>query len=266
MLTRALEHVLATLAPYLDEIVLVGGWAHRFHAADPRARARGLDPLATFDVDVDLPETLAPHGVTLRERLLSEFRETIESDSRPPACRYAPIDATSEIHAIDFVTPRQGSSSPARVARTIGGVGAWMLPHVDLLLVRPWIVDLVLPTTRARVSLRVAHPTAYLTQKILVLAQRGITGKHGKDALYVHDTLKLFGHDFSILAAEWDRIAREMAPGTRRKLRSCRATLESTSSTVLAAVAIARAQGRAPISAEEIALVCRTGLGEIFDR
>lgn len=266
MLTPALAHVLATLASYLDEIVIVGGWAHRFHAADPRANTRGLAPLATFDLDVALPEALAVHDVTLRECLLAEFRETIESDSRPPACRYASIDATSEIHYIDFVTPRQGSSSPERIARTIGGVGAWMLPHIDLLLVRPWLVDLVLPTTRSPVSLRVAHPTAYLSQKILVLAQRGVAGKHAKDALYVHDTLELFGHDLSDLAAEWDRIAREMAPGTRKKLRSSRTTLESTSGTVLAAVAIARAQGRAPITPEDFALTCRAGLGEIFDR
>ena len=51
------EFVLA-LEPWLGEVVLVGGWAHRLYRLDPRARKLDYLPLTTLDGDVAVPPKL----------------------------------------------------------------------------------------------------------------------------------------------------------------------------------------------------------------
>ena len=40
------------LDPWLAQVVLVGGWAHRLYRLDPRARKLNYPPLTTLDGDV----------------------------------------------------------------------------------------------------------------------------------------------------------------------------------------------------------------------
>ena len=56
--------------PWLDQAVLVGGWAHRLYRLDPRARKLGYLPLTTLDGDVAVPEKLKVEKSTIRQRLL----------------------------------------------------------------------------------------------------------------------------------------------------------------------------------------------------
>ena len=56
--------------PWLEQTVLVGGWAHRLYRNDPRARHLEYVPLTTLDGDVALPAKLKIEESTVRERLI----------------------------------------------------------------------------------------------------------------------------------------------------------------------------------------------------
>src|SRR6266478_3248182 len=47
--------VWSRLSPWLDQVVVIGGWAHRLHRLHPAAQALDYAPLQTLDADVALP-------------------------------------------------------------------------------------------------------------------------------------------------------------------------------------------------------------------
>jgi len=46
------------LAPWLDQVVIVGGWAHRLYRLHTLAQPLEYEPLATLDTDVAVPDKL----------------------------------------------------------------------------------------------------------------------------------------------------------------------------------------------------------------
>jgi len=44
-----------SLSPWLDQVVVIGGWAHRLHRFHPAAQALDLCPADDSDADVALP-------------------------------------------------------------------------------------------------------------------------------------------------------------------------------------------------------------------
>jgi hypothetical protein len=67
---EAFSKFIATLDPWLGEVVLVGGWAHRLYRLDSRARKLDYLPLTTLDGDVAVPPKLKKEESTVRKRLL----------------------------------------------------------------------------------------------------------------------------------------------------------------------------------------------------
>jgi hypothetical protein len=57
------------LTPWLDQVVIIGGWAHRLYRFHPLAQRLGYPPLMTLDADVALPNGLRAKGVDIHERL-----------------------------------------------------------------------------------------------------------------------------------------------------------------------------------------------------
>jgi hypothetical protein len=54
-----LARLIEALDPWLSQVVIIGGWAHRLYRLDPRAQKLAYPPLTTLDSDVDprhLPE------------------------------------------------------------------------------------------------------------------------------------------------------------------------------------------------------------------
>jgi hypothetical protein len=49
---------IGALDPWLDQVVLIGGWAHRLYRLDSRARNLEYLPLTTLDGDVAVPTKL----------------------------------------------------------------------------------------------------------------------------------------------------------------------------------------------------------------
>jgi hypothetical protein len=40
------------LEPWLDQVVIIGGWAHRLYRQHPLAQPLDYEPLGTFDTDI----------------------------------------------------------------------------------------------------------------------------------------------------------------------------------------------------------------------
>jgi hypothetical protein len=43
------------LEPWLDQVVIIGGWAHRLYRLHPLAQTLEHEPLGTFDTDIAVP-------------------------------------------------------------------------------------------------------------------------------------------------------------------------------------------------------------------
>ena len=75
------------IGPYLDRVVIVGGWAHRLFRLHPLAQTLPYAPLMTRDTDVALPTGITVGQESLRERLLSRgFHEQLRIRSAT-SCR-----------------------------------------------------------------------------------------------------------------------------------------------------------------------------------
>lgn len=56
---------LKALQPYLAELVVIGGWAHRLFGMHPGARAPGFQPLMTEDADIAAPVRIQHKGESI---------------------------------------------------------------------------------------------------------------------------------------------------------------------------------------------------------
>jgi hypothetical protein len=81
--------LIEALEPWLDQVVLIGGWAHRLYRLDPRAQGLTYPPLTTLDTDIAIPSKIEAKGTKVRDRLLvAGFREEFVGEDRPSATHY----------------------------------------------------------------------------------------------------------------------------------------------------------------------------------
>jgi len=263
--------VILALAPYLDDVVFVGGWAQRLFRLHPLAASKAPAPLMTLDADIAAPIALSNRGRTLRELLLgAHFVEDLSGSENPPKAKYR-LDAAGSL-CVEFITPLVGGNvrrdGTLDATATIQGVSAEKLRHVDLLLACPWTVELTSADGYAvgehAFPVKICNPASYLAQKVLALPSRR-PSKRGKDVLYIHDTLLLFGATLDELQALW--IA-EIRPRLAKKalaqvLGASEQFFGDVTDHSREAAHVARGAGRS-ISAGDLAAACRLGLSEIF--
>jgi len=105
---EAFSKFIVAVEPWLGEVVLVGGWAHRLYRLDPRARKLDYLPLTTLDGDVAVPPKLKKEESTVRKRLLQAgFEEEFIGEDRPPATHYH-YGKRGGFYA-EFLAPLEGS-------------------------------------------------------------------------------------------------------------------------------------------------------------
>jgi hypothetical protein len=81
---QGFARLIEALEPWLSQVVIIGGWAHRLFRCDSRAQSVGYQPIITLDTDVAVPTTLECNEKDVRSRLQDAgFRE--EFDHKPPA-------------------------------------------------------------------------------------------------------------------------------------------------------------------------------------
>ncbi len=152
----------------------------------------------------------------------------------------------------------------------MAGISAQKLRYVELLLFEPWTLRLTgqlgFPSGGAELPILVANPSSYLAQKVLSLHRRRSGPKRPKDALYIHDTLVMFGAELATLRDEAARVLQLLPPATRREFQALRVSLFQNSALLVEAAMIAKATGRAnPPSPDRLANVCMAGLAQMFE-
>jgi hypothetical protein len=256
------------LGPYLDRVVIVGGWAHRLFRNHPLAQTLPYAPLMTRDTDVALPTGIRFDQENLRERLLSRgFHEEFLGDDRPPVTHYRLGDHDAGFY-VEFLTPLVGGEfrrdDTRNVTTTIAGVTAQKLRHLGVLLISPWSVPLTLAVQTGKLPARIniANPVSYIVQKLLVSGKRK-PGERAKDVLYIHDTIELFAGSLPDLRQLWsDAVLPALGSRVEAKARQATRRLFSEVTDTVREAAM-MAAGRS-LSANGLREVCQAGVTQIL--
>lgn len=209
--------LIRALEPALNDVIFVGGWAHRLHRQHSLARIPAYEPLVTLDADVVIATPAPAADDDLGARLEAEgFKATYFGDDKPPAAHYELVDS-SGFYA-EFLIPLVGGESKRGERDATGrvrGVIATRLRHLELLTVAPWTINLgsVGADPTLPVHVKVPNAAAYVAHKLLVLDRRKPEDR-AKDILYIHDTIELFADALTELNALWQGVVR---PGLSAK-------------------------------------------------
>ena len=267
------------IEPWLDQVVVIGGWAHRLYRLHPLAHKVKYAPLMTMDADIAIPAKLPSSDADIAipsklnapkegiGKLLHHagFQESLLGDHKPPVSQYR-LGAEAGGFYVEFLSPLTGSrykrgGKPDSTVR-VAGVTAQKLRNIDILLLAPWTIKLEASET----EVRIANPAGYLAQKLLIHAQRE-TADRAKDLLYIHDTIDIFVGSLPEIHAEWtEKIAPELYRNVMRDVSKAAAQLfHKVNDDIRSAAEIARSLGRT-LAPERLFEVCQAGLAEIFDQ
>lgn len=257
-----------SLRPWLDQTVVVGGWAHRLYRLHPLAQQLRYEPLATLDADIALPARLKVTGDEIYQRLASNgFEAEFVGHHKPPAAHYRLTDPGIEFYA-EFVAPLVGSTvsrtGKPKATHRVGGISSQNLRYVEILLARPWSVTLFanngFPLAN-EAEVQIANPVSFLAQKILIHGRRNRQDR-AKDILYMHDTIETFAARINELRTEWANIRPEFhANSVRTVQRAASLVFGAVTDPIRAASRIV--QGRA-LSPEAIRETCSLGFTRVF--
>jgi hypothetical protein len=258
------SRLVVALEPWLNQLVIIGGWAHRLYRQHPAAQELDYPPLTTLDTDIAMPLKLSAREQDVRSRLLAQgFAEELLGDDRPPATHYHLGDDASGFYA-EFLTPLTGSDydrkGRRRVTTEVSGVTSQRLHHLDIVLHHPWFIDFTSGEFKARVH--IANPVSFVAQKILIHKQRAREDR-AKDILYIHDTIEVFGANLNQLREIWQGlVAPELHSRDARIVsRASKDLFGTLSDDIRRAAQIPDQRGLSPPQIRE---ACQYGLIQIF--
>ncbi len=261
--------LIVSIEPWLKQVVIIGGWAHRLYRLDPSARQLDYAPLMTLDADVAAPVRLEDGDNDIRERLLANgFEEERLGQDNPPATHYRLADSKTGFYA-EFLTPLIGSEhgrgGKRKATRRIAGVVSQQLRYLDVLLNAPWTVNLDqskgFPFDEAK-QIQIANPASFLAHKILIQEKRN-RAKFAKDVLYIHDTLEVFGARLPELNEEWkNQFKPQLHANSVRKIERGAANIFGEVNDAIREAA--QMAARRQLSPEAIRESCHMGLKRVF--
>jgi hypothetical protein len=267
---EAFARLVTALRPWLGQLVVVGGWAHRLHRLHPRANPPGHLPLQTRDADLAFSPDSELAGDLRKALIEADFTEEPGGDDFPPATHYGLREQGGGFYA-EFLAPLQGSgikrNGKPDATVSMAGITAQKLRYLDILLVKPWCVRVgpqqALPIA-ADVDLFVPNPTSFIVQKLLIHPDRS-RDKKAPDVLYLHDTLQLFGGSLAELRRLWREDVRPNMPKkwTRRAQSVAAEMFGEVTDTIRDAARIPQDRQLAP---EDVQRTCAYGLNEILTK
>ena len=257
------------LEPWLDQVVIIGGWAHRLYRLHPLAQPLEYEPLGTFDTDIAVPLDLPATGEQIRARLLERnFREELMGNMQPPAAHYRVESGDNSFYA-EFLTPLEGSAvkrgGRRDVTARVSGVSVQKLRYLELLLQNPWDVMIApatgYPTPGVR-RILLPNAAAFLVQKILIHEKRD-RDRRAKDILYIHDTIETFGGNLAAIREQWQTNVQPVlhAKAARGVERAAEEYFREVSDTIREAARIATGRSLTPEMVREL---CAFGWQQIF--
>jgi hypothetical protein len=268
--SASFARVVESLEPYLPQIVLVGGWAHRLFQHHPLGQPLPFDVLMTEDADLGVPARQANNlqGTAPISQLLKEAGFTRKLRDGGASYR---LGTEAEGFEVEFVAPLEGSPKDREgKPKTVhfGGIQAEALRYIDILLKEPWDYFLTaehgFPPLTLQSALRVTNPNSYLLQKVLTVHRRHRPYKQAKDALYIHDTILIFQENLDILHDQATQLLMQLPNTTQNEFH--RRSKELFQDQLLrSAQKIAQESGRtSPPSSKRIKEVCLEGLDQLF--
>jgi len=208
---RALE----LLGPYLDTLVLAGGWVpfvyHHHLGRSSTERA----PL-TRDIDIVVPKKIPIRGDSIdtllkKAGLACDFR----SISEPPVTAYVGRIGTDDVE-VEFLTHAAGDRED--VVQVQPGLTAQSLHYVSLLYDHTWMVELErISKGGPPLRIRVPTPAAFVVHKGLIFRKRREQLKRAKDLFYLFHVLAIYGEAWDTwIRAGLADLAREHPKWLRR--------------------------------------------------
>jgi hypothetical protein len=114
-----------SLSPWLDQVVIIGGWAHRLYRFHPSAQRLDYPSLSTLDTDVAVPARIAVKEQDIHERLIAHGLPRLLPVTWPLSERRFVSTATALIGTVEPF----GRSTDSNVIA--------ILPCASALLMRP---------------------------------------------------------------------------------------------------------------------------------
>lgn len=268
--TAGFTRLVDVLRPWLDHLVIVGGWSHRLHRFHSLANPPAYLPLMTRDADVAFSERAALSGSIADALRVAGFQEDLSGEHTPPTAQYR-LGKEDGGFYVEFLAPlyggrlRRDGTPDATIGRA--GITAQKLRYVEVLLINPWEVRLgqeVGMEIEPPAEVQIANPVSFIAQKLLVRNERG-PDKRAQDTLYIHDTIELFGGKLDALHEIWRGLVRRSLPES-----TARAIEASCADQFGAVTDVIRTAARIPqdrvVGPERMRQVCAYGLEQIFGR
>jgi hypothetical protein len=262
----AFAKLVDALAPWADQLVFVGGWAHRLYRLHPKANVPAYQPLTTLDADVAFAEREQLQG-NIQERLIGAgFEKELMGHHHPPVSRYTLGEEASGFYA-EFLTPLigRGISKDGEQLATVNkdGVTAQKLRYLELLFQSPWFVTLTDEWSVVPLQLRIPNPVSFIVQKLLIHDDLA-ADKKAQDLLYIRDTLELFAPELDALAVIWQKEVREAMDNrwVKRMHQTIDTVFGELNDTHRDAASIAQDRDLDP---EQMRAMCHAALGEMLE-
>ena len=219
---------LKALKPYLDDLVIAGGWVPYLYAAheQPSEEAVGL---RTRDLDLAVPREVPEREKTI-DQLLGEAGFTCELRSldTPPVTHYVATHEGDEVE-IEFITAARGADPGVRTVQR--GLTAQELRYVDLLLEHRWALPLDdLSSGELEERVWVPTPAAFILQKALAHKKRTDPLKKEKDRYYIFYVMGGFRAWHSWIREESKTLAAVRPAWFQRSLRDLADAFETPTS------------------------------------
>jgi hypothetical protein len=265
---EALARLIQALEPWRAHLVLVGGWAHRLYRFCPEVNVPTYQPIFTRDTDLAFTNDAPLEGDIKSALERAGFNEQLTGEHRPPVAHYTWGDSDAGFYA-EFLTPLRGSGMKRTgnpdATMLKAGVSAQKLRHLDILFIAPWIVrvgpEQGVPLVES-MDVQVANPVSFIVQKFLIQKDRP-PNKRAQDALYIHDTIELFGAQIPRLNVQWKESV-QPALGDRKSAEvvgSALGMFSTVTDTIRDAVRIPKDRTLLP---ERVQAACHLALTQVF--
>lgn len=218
---------LAAIAPYLDQVVVAGGWVPHIYELLYDATKAGRSP-RTRDIDLAVPRSIAVKDASIDQLLQAAgFACRFHSLDTPAVTKYVASDGddNGEIE-IEFITDAPGARGA--VLNVQSGLTAQELHYVGMLLENPWPVDFANITDGAFVqTVLVPTPGAFVLHKALVFKNRLDQLKKEKDLYYVFFVLDTFTDWRPLIEAQLGQLVVEKNAWFRKAIKNLEVIFES---------------------------------------
>ena len=207
-----LYRVLDTIQAYLQDIILIGGFASLLYRFHEEATQVDSHYLITYDVDLAAEGKIHIRGDNSIHDLLEKagFECKLLGNFEEPIVKYYPTEIKESKYYVEFLSPLSGSGTkrngkPDLIETIQKDLSAQKLRYLDLLMKNTSkvhtssISDL---QEQPDLIVRIPDPSMYIMQKILILKERGPTDRN-KEYAYIYQTLTCFRKHLKSLARRY---------------------------------------------------------------